>query len=321
VSKTNNTIKLNGKHFDATTGTLLDDSADTSKHKSPATAAHRQAAKHAAAHTPEHAKTLMRHSVKRPAAHQPKRSAAVVATPKPLERVAVATRLQHAKRIPKSNLISHFNPAASIAAATTTTETPVVTTGTEATSTAPQEAPAATSAMLQRALEHATAHEQPAPKTRRRGLAKHRGLTVASMVAVVALVGLFASQNLSGLRIQMASSKAGFSAALPGYHPAGFRLSQLDANPGIVAFNYISNSDQDRQISVTEKSSTWTNQDLVDNFIQPNSQQYRAVHQNGQTYYLYDSHNVTWISGGVWYQVHSQDALGDQQLLRLADSL
>lgn len=144
---------------------------------------------------------------------------------------------------------------------------------------------------------------------------------MAMVAAVLAVVGLFASQNVSGWRVQMASSKAGFSAALPSYHPAGFRLGELNANTGVVAFNYISNSDQDRQIAVTEKSSTWSNQQLLTDFVQVNSQQHQTIYDNGQTYYLYDGHSITWVSGGIWYQVHSQDALGQQQLLKLANSL
>ncbi len=317
-----NIIKINGRHYDADSGELI-----------TTTAAATPAAGHvvhdvikppeaAGRRSPQPAKTLMRTSVKKPAssAGKPLRVQAQVdaaavsfSAPQPVLGPTDTKRLQHAKRVAKSDLISRFGAPVKSGAATSAL----------APAAAEPAAPNANADLLQHGLEQATSHQQPALKHVRRDTRKRRVTTTAAVAAgVVALLALFTTQNLNSVRLQMASAKAGFSAALPGYKPSGFRLGQLSYSAGVVAFNYVSNSDQDRRFLVIEKASSWDSQALRDSFVVPTvGQNYQAVQAAGQTYYLYGSQSVTWVSGGVWYQVQSKDALGNQQLIDLAKSL
>lgn len=268
----------------------------------------------------------MRSSVKKPlpAARQPLRvqgqvtaSPMALQAPQPVLGPTDTKRLHHATQIAKSDLISRFGAPVKSGPASAAAK-PVAKPAQPATP-----ARKTTADLLQHALERATSHEQPAPKHVRRASRKHRLATpTVAAVAVIALLALFATQNLNAVRLHMASARAGFSAALPGYQPSGFRLGQLSYGAGVVAFNYVSNSDQDRRFSVTEKASTWDSQALRDNFVVAVAgQTYQTVQAAGQTYYLFGSQTITWVNGGVWYQVQSKDALGNQQLIDLAKSL
>lgn len=321
----NNIIKINGRHYDADSGALITPAvADVAATPGAGHLVHDviKPPEAATRRSPQPAKTLMRTSVKKPArpAGKPLRAQSQVdaagvsfSAPQPVLGVTDTKRLQHAKQITKSDLISRFGApvktGAAPAAATPAAGDPV---------TVP-----ANPDLLQHALEQATSHKQPPLKHVRRDTRKRRVATTAAVAVVaIGLLALFTTQNLNSVRLQVASAKAGFSAALPGYKPSGFRLGQLSYSAGVVAFNYVSNSDQDRRFLVIEKASSWDSQALRDSFVVPTAgQNYQTVQAAGQTYYLYGSQNVTWVSGGVWYQVQSKDALGNQQLIVLAKSL
>ncbi|HEY5152710.1 MAG TPA: hypothetical protein VII55_01925, partial [Candidatus Saccharimonadales bacterium] len=70
MSKTNNTIEINGKRYDAKTGALLDSAAVERPvaHTSKPSAAivKRSAAKPSVSHAPSPSRTLMRKAVKKP---------------------------------------------------------------------------------------------------------------------------------------------------------------------------------------------------------------------------------------------------------------
>jgi len=334
VSKTN-TIIINGKSYDAETGALLHEkqTIEPRPEHAPKPAANRHVASHATGHKPEHAKTLARRSVAKPGLKTKRKfTASIVVSETPADQLALVevksglskvdlAKLQHAKHVQQSKLISRFSPDQS-SAYTPLTETPPPLLMPAPIMPQADDKPKTTAALLEKAIEHATSHKQTSPKhlshkTKR----KHATKLAIATVTAVALIGAVAAQNLNSLRVQSASSRAGFSAVLPGYKPSGFRLSDIKSTSGVVALNYVSNSNQDVTYSVIEKSTTWDNQALLDNFVKPTGQAYQALPTNGNTYYVYGEHTVTWVSGSVWYQVQSQNALGDQQLLDLAESL
>lgn len=126
---------------------------------------------------------------------------------------------------------------------------------------------------------------------------------------------------MSGLKLHMASAKAGFAASLPGNKPAGYHLGQLNSSAGVVAMNYKSNSDEDRKFSITQKTSSWDSNTLRDLYVQPADKDYSIVETNGLTVFIYGDNSATWVNNGVWYVVHGNGSLSDNQLLDIAKSL
>ena len=179
------------------------------------------------------------------------------------------------------------------------------------------------------ALSKATSHEQPAPSklTFRERASKKlhvspRALSASLGVFLVLVIGgFFAKQHLSTLAVQLAATRAGVEARLPGYEPSGFALSgPVEYSAGQIALFYQSNSD-DRSFKITQKNSDWNSQALLENFVEPNDKPFQTVQDKGKTIYIYDGDNATWVSGGVWFQVEGESSLNTDQLLRIASGL
>lgn len=349
VGKTKNTIEINGQRYDATTGEPLGESVraaatpakamhDSAKHtptrhlaahqpaKSAATKIHdvaRQPAQHTKAHQPNGSKTLMRHAVTKPGtplkrhtkAHGPSEVAAKPAAELRLSQSVHQThprRLKQAKQTQQSDLISHFQSVAAhpgmIIQPTAPTATPQATTPGKASTTAD---------LLERALQHASGHQETAHHDRRKQ--RRTGLAVAGVLAVL-VIGVGVSQNLNNMRLHLASAKAGFDASLPEYQPAGFSVGKFNYSPGEVATSFQSNSN-DTSYTLIQQPSEFDSKGLLENVVKPADPNYQVVQDSGRTIYLYSQRTVTWISGGVWYQIQDHDSLSDSQLVKIASSL
>ncbi len=341
VSKNNNIIQINGKSYDATTGNLLShagSSKATPKEKS-VDGVHRAPRKpaHAASRHPASSQTLMRSAVKKPSLsakpHLKAQGHAESTVDLPKAEVLVNTsvqrldnkRLQHAKKIHKSQLISRFGTAAP-AAPQPTLYSQFVEAKAASQSHLPTQHTAkskktkTTADLLEQALQNATSHEQAPVKRPKLSHAKRTaGMGGAVLLAVIVL-GVITSQNLPNAKLQMASAKAGFDASLPQYKPAGYSLGKLNYSDGVVATRFKSNSDS-RSYTITQKQTTWDSTALLDTFVKPSDPNYQAIDSGGRTVYIYGQHNATWISGGIWYQVESNGSLSDRQLVELASSL
>jgi hypothetical protein len=298
----------------------------------------------AEAHTPQPAQTLMRRAVKKPGPSLKRRVTAqsALATTAGQPKAAVlaklsvaeldAKRLQHAQQVAKSRLISRFGGIGSSAAPTVTplapTPNPHPTTKQAAAAPSvtishvatPPKRPRTTADMLEKALQQATSHQQPPPKRRRLGAAKRITSISAAVLAVLVLAGFVALQNLPGLRLRMASDKAGFTASLPDYQPGGYHLSHLSYSPGVVALQFQTKSSS-RAYNITEKTSSWDSNTLRDMFVASASPQYQTVQSGGRTLYFLSQQQVTWVNSGIWYQVQGNSSLDNQQLVQLATSM
>ncbi|HVV66542.1 MAG TPA: hypothetical protein VHB72_00525 [Candidatus Saccharimonadales bacterium] len=375
MGKNTNTIEINGRRYDASTGAILDVFAPTSAAKAPRPATpkmditpspkpkpatvqaaaklkpaprhhdiKRQPAKKLSGHAPQHANTLMRKAVTKPAgsfkrqvkAHGSTdaliRTSATVA-PKRSIGVLNTKRLAHAKQVAKSSAVKRFHQPASPAFIPVTITKSSVPVSQRPHAAVPHHIPVkhpsgqhaekatATEALLERALREATSHLEPAPKmSKRRMLSKRASSLAAVLVALVILGGFVVSQNLPAVRLKLASSKAGFSANLPDYKPAGYHLSNLNSAPGQVSLNFASNSDS-RSFAITEKSSDWDSDTLRDTYLASSGQDYQTVESAGRTLYVYGKNAATWVSGGIWYQINTNGALSTRQLVNLASSL
>lgn len=180
--------------------------------------------------------------------------------------------------------------------------------------------------IFERALKQANAHEQ-APPARKERAAKKPPKTksrlaggLAASLAVVVLGGFLAYQNMANVTVRVAAARAGFAASLPGYKPAGFSVGRFAYSPGHVTINFSSGSDG-RHFALTEQPSNWDSATLLNDFVASAADQYQTVQTAGRTLYIYGKNNATWVNGGVWYRVDSDNALSTTQLVNLASSM
>ena len=378
MTKTNNIITINGKHYDAITGKPVSAPVKSAAHppknidgfvrsnaptpqpkkvkpaqahaatvtKAASKKAH-ATAQHASAHKTHPSKTLMRQAVTKPS----KRlhiSELRALTPTDVlapgsEGVAVMPKLSYAtvdyrregraKRVKRSKLVSRFGEGGF----------------TSETSLAPSVAPTAALAsvpapsllqplthhklprqhsmdIFERAMAKANSHEQTPPSrkahatVRRKSRSRRLANVSTAALAVVILGGFLAYQNIANVTVRMASAKAGFTASLPGYKPAGFSVGKFAYSPGNVTINFHSNSD-DRHFALSEEPSSWDSDALLNNFVATKTDQYQTVQTAGRTLYIYGQNSATWVNSGVWYRIDSNNSLSTTQLSTLASSM
>lgn len=354
-----NTITLNGNVYNAKTGTVIDGVIKTPKkrpisdfgrgsgvpfHKPvrPKTAAHHHKLATSARdkhHAPERTQTLMRSVVRRP--QHTKVSKPTVKLPDPVKVLPAEhiddKKIEYAKSVPRSRLISRFNPISppkfikksatlhvkahpsfNISRHQATPINDVVF------------APVTpTNDLLSNALDNAKSHEQAPPKRvgRLHKLAKKNGSkskfinVTAMLLSALIIIGFIAYQNVPNISIRLASAKTGVHASLPDYKPAGFTLGRsVQTSPGQVVISFRSNSD-DRNFSIAQSTSNWNSDSLRDNFVASSGEQYqRITTTNGKTVYVYGDSNATWVDGGIWYKIEGNSALSSSQLLKIASS-
>ena len=121
-SKTN-TIHINGRRYNASTGEPLDGTHQATAVKLPAKPAGRRQPNHTRSHAPVASRTLVRRAVSKSAGHPKHRIKAQGRADAPHRTVTVApikasvasldaSRIRHARQIKRSRLISHFSGAA-----------------------------------------------------------------------------------------------------------------------------------------------------------------------------------------------------------------
>jgi hypothetical protein len=318
VSETTNSIEINGKRYDTTTGLAVkpNGSAKTggsldgviSKTSTKVTLAAPRT-KPTVPITPLSASKLMDAVLARPTQTVAlKHSASVV----PADRLARAVQANQSSHI--SRFTKHQAPAAKA--------TPPIPSAAVTRPVAPPQRPLD---VFEIAMQRATSHEQlpvihyKHPRSRQL-FSKRRTSIAATAVTILLVVGLIGFQYRTTIALHLATGKAGFRAVIPAYQPSGFSIGKLNASAGTVAINFHSNSDQ-RSYAITEKPSAWDSATLRDNFVASADSHYQSVQVGGRTVYLYGKNNAAWVNGGIWYQVQSGGALSDHQLSELAASL
>ncbi len=345
MAKTPSTIELNGKRYDARTGTLIDGFRTVTRtvkaipQKMPTV--NRKPTPSKRVHkTIQPSQTLMRKAVKKPSVITTRKTVAMDVVPQAGEasalknnfRMADEARFRRAKSIHKLPLVSRFGtiepqdytpaPAASIqsaAPAAPNFPSPVM---------SPKKV-SKTEKMLTDSLRTATSHKTPTVKKARLhhrlgkklGLSKKAASVVACSIAVLAAGSVFLYQNMPGLSVRYASAKAGVAASLPEYQPAGFSVSKaVEYSPGQLTIAYHANAD-DRKYTITQKNTSWNSQALKDHIAAATGSEPQSYPDNGQTIYLHNDSSADWVDGGVWYSITGDSKLNTDQLIRIATSL
>lgn len=337
----NNThIEINGKRYDARTGQLLDNTAQPTAPEQPLRKSRGEVVEVRAAgvhKTTQRSQTLMRHAVKKPAAakHVRAQSRGVMADVAPKKQSGTARvdlyhttnpqRQARASHIARSTLVTRFNhsPHAAIDRPVTTK---VVALPVAKEPSAPAAALArpmsAAASVLEKGLANAQSHIQPlhqlapARSKRRRRLVSF----AASSFAVLLLAGFITYQNIPNISMRYAASRAGVSARMPDYQPAGFSLNKkIQYNPGQITLSFRSNTDE-RSFTITQRESSWNSETLRTNYIAADMP-VQTFEDKGRTIYLYGDSNATWVNGGVWYEIKGDSLLNSDQLIRIATSM
>lgn len=302
-----------------------------------------QPAAHTATRRAHPSRTLMRHTVNKPATSlkNPAKARVSALAPAPLPAVSVAPKLSfdsidrrrqaHASKISTSDKVRHFAPGS--------LPPPKPAAAHQAKATAPRRRlptadirvtpPIADKPdLFERALASATSHEaaKPASKYYKRPKKLHSRRRQwlnygAAALAVLLVGGFFAYQNMANLTLKVASNRAGFAAALPGYRPTGFAVGKFAYHPGYVAINFHSDSDG-RRFSLQEKPSTMDSATLLSNYVASAAgSSYQTIQSAGRTVYLYGNGDATWVNGGVWYTISGDSQLSAGQISNLATSM
>ncbi len=286
-------------------------------------------------HAPKRSQTLMRSAVQKPAPglkrhtktvphsdaviKQPKfqitkKLAHPTVDPSRKQRAAIVARSPHVRRYAPDG--ARIAPQATVATATTPSHQTVA-------SVAPATASGSGSLdIFERALKHANSHMERAvapKKARRRNLFNKRALGVGlASLAVVLLAGVFAYHNQANLTVRYAASKAGFSAKLPAYKPAGYTVGNVTYSPGRVQVQYTGNSGG--SFSLLQKESAWDSATLLSSYVESRSSSYDTIASAGRTIFSFGN-TATWVNGGVWYVITADQNLDTQQLVNLATSM
>ncbi len=154
-------------------------------------------------------------------------------------------------------------------------------------------------------------------KIRKKGLA-----IMATVMAFVVLGSFMAYQSIPQVSMRIAASEAGFMGKIPKTIPAGYAMSgPAQAENDSVLLKYASKSDS-RQFVIVQKSSNWSSESLLTNFVLDTKLRYQSYVDKGLTVYIYDGGNATWVDGGIWYNIKSADSsLSTSQLLEIASSI
>jgi hypothetical protein len=162
---------------------------------------------------------------------------------------------------------------------------------------------------------------KPAKHTKKKKGLKPAGIVV-SIIALFMVGAYVWKVNYSNLAFKVASSKAGMSASMPGYVPAGFNLSgDIRTNPGTVSYSLV-NSSANKNITISQTKTDWDSQALAENYVAPKSENYLALQAQGLTIYVLGNNQATWINKGTWYRIESTDkALTQDQIIKIATSL
>lgn len=183
--------------------------------------------------------------------------------------------------------------------------------------------------LFAKAIESATSHKAEQKTIKKTKVLKARFkkqksvFLVAATASVLAIVGSFiALSNMSSIELKVASMRAGISANLPSYTPAGYQKDSVAHQPGRVTVSFTSGGNAQQSYEVTQESSRWDSAALEDNIASTSgTDSFRTVQQNGVTIYLYGNANAAWVSGGMLHEITGSANLSSDELVRIAMSV
>lgn len=151
--------------------------------------------------------------------------------------------------------------------------------------------------------------------------AKKTGIITAIISAIVILLigaAVAAYFFLPAASFEVANLRADIRGKLPAYTVENYRVSTpVQSSPGQIIVNYKSD---DNEYSLMEQSSTWDSDGVLENKVKPNSKNYQTLSQKGLTIFRFDKKAI-WVNGGILYTISDNNNLGNDQILKIVDSI
>ncbi len=275
------TIELNGKHYDAVTGTPVKIEVKTPAKIKTVVAPAKRGTTHKA-HKAQASRTLMRSSVAKPAGHGATKSGTSV-KPQYVEIPVRPAPSAHAAKVAKAVPTSVFEQA-----------------------------------IAHQATAHNVRHKvQHHRKKVRHG---HMQIG-AGLAGLLLLAGFATYQNTPGLQLKIAGIQAGVSTASnPQYAAAGFAFDGVKMDGSRRVVGLIDDGGNNYQLSQQrtqwEDDDMIEELGSVDRNGVPNYQV--VTNEEGAQLYRFSNGTVTWIEDGVLNQLDDATNLSDGQLLSLA---
>lgn len=339
-----NFIEINGNKYDADTGRLIEQVPAVSAEKTPKPGSidgfvrrpgaiykptiieksEAKTSKPAKSHRPassmdrkpQRSTTLMRPAVKKPS-HKPATTLKKHIEAPKVQPGVPHGRLKRAGEVQKSHKISRFRPMHSRSTVIKKSAPLAVAEKAHHKTESREDL----STQLERAVENATSHLEHFVEDTKNSRKSRRFALVSISLSLVLVSGVLIYQAVPLAKVKVAGTKAGFSASLPSYSPAGFGMDgSVKATSGEVNLNYKSRTD-DKGYHITQSPSDWNSQSLVNNFLLPSGKTFETYESNGTTIYVYDGSNATWVDGGIWYVLEGNASLTSDQLLRIANGV
>lgn len=178
--------------------------------------------------------------------------------------------------------------------------------------------------LLEQQLHHAKSHEAAPHRVKNIHHISRRWrittVSISSFVLVV-LAAYLTYANIPNLSIKIASANAGISASLPNYQPKGFHLNgPISYSQGQVDVNYRQTGGKEKY-TLIQRLSSWDPQALLDNLVMKESKDDYQIHSaNGLTIYTY-SDKAAWVNGGILHIINGSMPLSSDQVIHIANSI
>ena len=147
-------------------------------------------------------------------------------------------------------------------------------------------------------------------------------LAIACSAATVAAIAAFVYVNMPDISVKVAAMQSGIEATYPTYTPRNFTLSGVTSEKsGKVTLSFNNNSSGDA-FSLSEESSTWDSNALLNNYVKDTYDDYATLREQGITIYI-DKNHATWVNGGIHFEItnNSGHFLTKEQIRNLVVSL
>jgi hypothetical protein len=182
--------------------------------------------------------------------------------------------------------------------------------------------------LLDHALTNADAHKQALQMQLRRNgfwqrvahIPKWAGVSLL-LIAILALGGFFAWQNIPSVAVKVTSLRTHINASVPSYTPSGFKFAGLtNYRSGAITIQYKANGDSSRMFAITQEKSSLDSSSLIATELSASTPQSSQV--NGKTVYVYGNDNdATWVDHGMKFFIDDHANLNADQILRIAGGL
>ncbi len=146
-------------------------------------------------------------------------------------------------------------------------------------------------------------------------------LALSCAAAAVFAIVYFVNLNMPDISLRVAAMQTGIEATYPGYIPRDFSLSGIVSEEGKITLNF-ENSASGDAYSITEESSSWDSNALLNNFVKERyGDNYSVVREQGLTIYISGS-DAAWANGGIVYKLDTTSgSLTKKQISSIATSL